>query len=102
MVVAAGVELSREGDASDENDDAEFFDAMEDSPAFITVTASGNIQHKWDFVFIKRNLRAGLDFIYCMLVSLRRSGSNQSMMSSGLPNDWTQNEDVGPQHNTFH
>uniref|UniRef100_A0A665URV7 Oxysterol-binding protein n=1 Tax=Echeneis naucrates TaxID=173247 RepID=A0A665URV7_ECHNA len=27
------------GDASDENDDAEFFDAMEDSPAFITVTA---------------------------------------------------------------
>uniref|UniRef100_A0AAZ1X9C9 Oxysterol-binding protein n=1 Tax=Oreochromis aureus TaxID=47969 RepID=A0AAZ1X9C9_OREAU len=32
-----------EGDASDENDEAEFFDAMEDSPAFITVTATGNI-----------------------------------------------------------
>uniref|UniRef100_A0A8C3A4S5 Oxysterol-binding protein n=1 Tax=Cyclopterus lumpus TaxID=8103 RepID=A0A8C3A4S5_CYCLU len=30
---------SQEGDASDENDEAEFFDAMEDSPAFITVTA---------------------------------------------------------------
>uniref|UniRef100_A0A665USX5 Oxysterol-binding protein n=1 Tax=Echeneis naucrates TaxID=173247 RepID=A0A665USX5_ECHNA len=38
---------SQEGDASDENDDAEFFDAMEDSPAFITVTASGNIQHNY-------------------------------------------------------
>ena len=45
-----GVERSQEGDASDENDEAEFFDAMEDSPAFITVTASGNIQHKWDSV----------------------------------------------------
>lgn len=40
-----GVERPEEGDASDENDDAEFFDAMEDSPAFITVT-TGNVQHK--------------------------------------------------------
>lgn len=40
------MERSQEGDESDENDEAEFFDAMEDSPAFITVTASGNIQHK--------------------------------------------------------
>ncbi|CAN9504905.1 unnamed protein product [Ophioblennius macclurei] len=62
-----GVELSQEGDASDENDEAEFFDAMEDSPAFITVTATGEIQHK-------------------------RSGSNQSMMSGIVPNDWTHNE----------
>lgn len=46
MLVAVGVERSQEGDASDENDEAEFFDAMEDSPAFITVTASGAIQHK--------------------------------------------------------
>uniref|UniRef100_A0A3Q4AZN9 Oxysterol-binding protein n=1 Tax=Mola mola TaxID=94237 RepID=A0A3Q4AZN9_MOLML len=36
----AGAELCDEGDASDENDEAEFFDAMEESPAFITVTAS--------------------------------------------------------------
>lgn len=43
-VSAAGVE---EGDASDENDEAEFFDAMEESPAFITVTTSGETQHKW-------------------------------------------------------
>uniref|UniRef100_A0A3Q1K2I0 PH domain-containing protein n=1 Tax=Anabas testudineus TaxID=64144 RepID=A0A3Q1K2I0_ANATE len=42
-----GVERSREGDASDENDEAEFFDAMEDSPAFITVTASGNIHFRF-------------------------------------------------------
>lgn len=55
VFVAVGVER-QEGDASDENDEAEFFDAMEDSPAFITVTASGNIQHKWDSV--KTNLRA--------------------------------------------
>lgn len=46
VFVAAGVERSQEGDVSDENDEAEFFDAMEDSPAFITVTATGNTQHK--------------------------------------------------------
>lgn len=55
MSVAVGAERSQEGDASDENDDAEFFDAMEDSPAFITVTASGNIQHKWDIISIQSN-----------------------------------------------
>ncbi|CAF99294.1 unnamed protein product, partial [Tetraodon nigroviridis] len=62
---SAGVERSQEGDDSDEND--EFFDAMEDSPAFITVTAGGNAQH-------------------------RRSGSNQSVMSGGTSHDWTHNE----------
>lgn len=46
VLAAVGVERSQEGDASDENDEAEFFDAMEDSPAFITVTATGNIEHK--------------------------------------------------------
>lgn len=46
VFVAVGVERSQEGDASDENDEAEFFDAMEDSHAFITVTTSGDIQHK--------------------------------------------------------
>jgi len=46
VFVATGVERSQEGDASDENEDAEFFDAMEDSPAFITVTANSTIQHK--------------------------------------------------------
>ncbi|XP_038149695.1 oxysterol-binding protein 2 [Cyprinodon tularosa] len=62
-----GVDRSQEGDTSDENEEAEFFDAMEDAPSFITVTATGNIQHK-------------------------RSGSNQSIMSGGVPNDWTHNE----------
>uniref|UniRef100_A0A4W5JS85 Oxysterol-binding protein n=1 Tax=Hucho hucho TaxID=62062 RepID=A0A4W5JS85_9TELE len=38
--------LTREGDASDENEDTEFFDAMEDSPAFITVTATDHTQHR--------------------------------------------------------
>uniref|UniRef100_A0A8C8H0H7 Oxysterol-binding protein n=1 Tax=Oncorhynchus tshawytscha TaxID=74940 RepID=A0A8C8H0H7_ONCTS len=37
---------TQEGDASDENEDTEFFDAMEDSPAFITVTASDHTQHR--------------------------------------------------------
>ncbi|KAJ7987190.1 hypothetical protein DPEC_G00336180 [Dallia pectoralis] len=61
-------ERTQEGDASDEDEDAEFFDAMEDSQAFITVTAAGPTQH-------------------------RRSGSNQSIMSGGLPkNDWSLND----------
>ncbi|KAJ0057172.1 hypothetical protein NL108_002109, partial [Boleophthalmus pectinirostris] len=64
----SGVERSQHGDDSDENEEAEFFDAMEDSPAFITVAATASIQHK-------------------------RSGSNQSM-SGGMPNDWTHNENV--------
>lgn len=33
-------------EASDEDEDTEYFDAMEDSPAFITVTATENIQHR--------------------------------------------------------
>uniref|UniRef100_A0A8C5HC07 Oxysterol-binding protein n=1 Tax=Gouania willdenowi TaxID=441366 RepID=A0A8C5HC07_GOUWI len=36
------LERSHEGDASDENDEAEFFDAMEDSPAFITDNSGKN------------------------------------------------------------
>lgn len=63
---AAGVEHSQEGDASDEND--EFFDAMEDSPAFITVTAGGNVQHRWDshrwLLEIHRHLAVDLKDFY--------------------------------------
>ena len=33
-------------EASDEDEDTEFFDAMEDSPAFITVRASEAPQHR--------------------------------------------------------
>ncbi|XP_071206495.1 oxysterol-binding protein 2-like isoform X2 [Salvelinus alpinus] len=63
-----GGERRREGDASDENEDTEFFDAMEDSPAFITVTATDHTQH-------------------------RRSASNQSIMSGRLPNnEWSHDE----------
>lgn len=47
-----GVERSQEGDASDETEEAEFFDAMEDSPAFITVTTTSDIQHKWETSFL--------------------------------------------------
>ncbi|KAL0965600.1 hypothetical protein UPYG_G00283410 [Umbra pygmaea] len=70
-----GGERTQEGDASDENEDTEFFDAMEDSPAFITVTASGHTQH-------------------------RRSGSNQSIVSGGLPgNDWSHDDNDSGSNN---
>ncbi|XP_029998709.1 oxysterol-binding protein 2 isoform X1 [Sphaeramia orbicularis] len=56
-------------EASDEDEDTEYFDAMEDSPAFITVTATENTQH-------------------------RRSQSNLSGASGGHPNDWNQDDHV--------
>uniref|UniRef100_A0A8C2CPT0 Oxysterol-binding protein n=1 Tax=Cyprinus carpio TaxID=7962 RepID=A0A8C2CPT0_CYPCA len=40
-----------EGESSEENEDIEFFDAMEDSPAFITVPADDHSQHR--FIYIK-------------------------------------------------
>lgn len=52
-------------EASDEDEDTEFFDAMEDSPAFITVTAPDGTQH-------------------------RRSQSSLSGASGGHSNDWSQ------------
>ncbi|TTP11300.1 Oxysterol-binding protein 2 [Bagarius yarrelli] len=57
-------ERTRKEEASDEDEDTEFFDAMEDSPAFITVTAADVSQH-------------------------RRSQSNLSGASGGQPSDWT-------------
>lgn len=41
-----GSERLHKEEASDEDEDTEFFDAMEDSPAFITVTATENTQHR--------------------------------------------------------
>uniref|UniRef100_A0A3Q3DCJ9 Oxysterol-binding protein n=1 Tax=Hippocampus comes TaxID=109280 RepID=A0A3Q3DCJ9_HIPCM len=41
-----GSERPLKGEASDEDEDTEYFDAMEDSPAFITVTATDNTQHR--------------------------------------------------------
>uniref|UniRef100_A0A4W5NJJ8 Oxysterol-binding protein n=1 Tax=Hucho hucho TaxID=62062 RepID=A0A4W5NJJ8_9TELE len=41
-----GSERPQKGEASDEDEDTEYFDAMEDSPAFITVTATENTQHR--------------------------------------------------------
>ncbi|XP_068166532.1 oxysterol-binding protein 2 isoform X2 [Antennarius striatus] len=58
-------------EASDEDEDTEYFDAMEDSTAFITVTATENIQH-------------------------RRSQSNLSGASGGQPNDWNQDNHMSP------
>ncbi|XP_030625250.1 oxysterol-binding protein 2 isoform X2 [Chanos chanos] len=68
-------EGQQEEDTSDENEDIEFFDAMEDSPAFITVTATDSSHH-------------------------RLSGSSQSIMSGGLPGDWSQesNDSSGSNH----
>lgn len=41
-----GSERPHKEEASDEDEETEFFDAMEDSPAFITVTATENTQHR--------------------------------------------------------
>lgn len=43
---SGGSERPQKGEASDEDEDTEYFDAMEDSPAFITVTATENTQHR--------------------------------------------------------
>lgn len=42
----AGSERLQKEEASDEDEDTEFFDAMEDSPAFITVTTAESSQHR--------------------------------------------------------
>uniref|UniRef100_H3DEJ2 Oxysterol-binding protein n=1 Tax=Tetraodon nigroviridis TaxID=99883 RepID=H3DEJ2_TETNG len=65
-----GSERLHKEEASDEDEDTEFFDAMEDSPAFITVTATENTQH-------------------------RRSQSNLSGASGGQPSDWNQDDHSG-------
>ncbi|XP_043967698.1 oxysterol-binding protein 2 isoform X2 [Gambusia affinis] len=58
-------------DASDEDEDTEYFDAMDDSTAFITVTASENTQYK-------------------------RSQSNLSGASGGQASDWNQEDHMSP------
>ncbi|KAK1792211.1 hypothetical protein P4O66_012167 [Electrophorus voltai] len=62
------VQSSKE-DPSDEDEGTEYFDAMEDSPAFITVTATEPSQH-------------------------RHSQSNLSGASSGQPSDWNLDDHV--------
>nr|XP_015828517.2 oxysterol-binding protein 2 isoform X1 [Nothobranchius furzeri] len=69
-----GSERVRKEEASDEDEDTEYFDAMEDSPAFITVTASESAQH-------------------------RRSQSNLSGASGGQASDWNQDDSMSPSCN---
>ncbi|XP_061585152.1 oxysterol-binding protein 2 isoform X2 [Cololabis saira] len=69
-----GGERSKKEEASDEDEDTEYFDAMEDSPAFITVTASESTQH-------------------------RRSQSNLSGASGGQASDWNQDDHMSPSYN---
>lgn len=45
-VLNEGSERPRKEEASDEDEDTEYFDAMEDAPAFITVTATESTQHR--------------------------------------------------------
>ncbi|XP_056888506.1 oxysterol-binding protein 2 isoform X2 [Takifugu flavidus] len=66
-----GSERLHKEEASDED---EFFDAMEDSPAFITVTATENTQR-------------------------RRSQSNLSGASGGQLSDWNQDDHMSPSCN---
>ncbi|KAM9625439.1 oxysterol-binding protein 2 isoform 3-T3 [Morphnus guianensis] len=65
---AKGSVQSAKGEASDEDEETEYFDAMEDAPAFITVTADP--KHH------------------------RRSGSNLSGASEGHPEDWNLEDSV--------
>ncbi|XP_054629198.1 oxysterol-binding protein 2 isoform X2 [Dunckerocampus dactyliophorus] len=69
-----GSERPLKEDASDEDEDTEYFDAMEDSPAFITVTATDNTQH-------------------------RRSQSSLSGASGGNSYDWNQDDHISPSCN---
>nr|XP_057926515.1 oxysterol-binding protein 2 isoform X2 [Doryrhamphus excisus] len=69
-----GSERPLKEDASDEDEDTEYFDAMEDSPAFITVTATDNTQH-------------------------RRSQSSLSGASGGNSYDWNQDDHISPNCN---
>lgn len=68
-------ERQRKEEASDD-EDTEYFDAMEDSPAFITVTATDPSQH-------------------------RRSQSNLSGASGGHPNEWNQEDNCSVSSNDF-
>ncbi|XP_037115932.1 oxysterol-binding protein 2 isoform X2 [Syngnathus acus] len=69
-----GRERPLKGEASDEDEDTEYFDAMEDSPAFITVTATDNTQH-------------------------RRSQTSLSGASGGNSYDWNQDDHMSPSYN---
>ncbi|RXN32050.1 oxysterol-binding 2-like isoform X1 [Labeo rohita] len=69
-------ERPRKEEASDEDEDTEYFDAMEDSPAFITVTATDPSQH-------------------------RRSQSNLSGASGGQPSDWNQEDNCSVSSNDY-
>lgn len=50
-----GSERTPEGESSEENDDIEFFDAMEDSQAFITVPVNDQLQHR--FIYTSSSFR---------------------------------------------
>ncbi|KAM9446469.1 oxysterol-binding protein 2 isoform 2-T2 [Clarias gariepinus] len=67
-------ERSHKEEASDEDENTEYFDAMEDSPAFITVPATDASQH-------------------------RRSQSNLSGASGGQPSDWNLEQHSSPSCN---
>ncbi|XP_016321613.1 oxysterol-binding protein 2-like isoform X2 [Sinocyclocheilus anshuiensis] len=69
-------ERPRKEEASGEDEDTEYFDAMEDSPAFITVTATDPSQH-------------------------RRSQSNLNGASGGQPSNWNQEDNCSVSSNDF-
>ncbi|XP_061624407.1 oxysterol-binding protein 2 isoform X1 [Phyllopteryx taeniolatus] len=69
-----GSERPLKGEASDEDEETEYFDAMEDSPAFITVTATDNTQR-------------------------RRSQSSLSGASGANSYDWNQDDHMSPSYN---
>ncbi|TRY81951.1 hypothetical protein DNTS_013398, partial [Danionella cerebrum] len=72
----SGVSERASKEEASDDEDTEYFDAMEDSPAFITVTATDPSQH-------------------------RRSQSNLSAASGGHPSDWNQDDCCSVSSNDF-
>lgn len=80
-----GSERLHKEEASDEDEDTEFFDAMEDSPAFITVTATENTQHRsvapTDSVNLRRVRRADVTLANVLVHVVYSQWSGLSLIS---------------------
>lgn len=82
--------VSGKADASDEDDDNEFFDAMEEPAEFITVPADPKY-HRYKLIFsiVRRFFFLHMCFVLYLTLILfyRRSGSNISGISSETGTD---------------
>lgn len=104
--VPAGSVQSAKGEASDEDEETEYFDAMEDAPAFITVTADPK-HHRYhplpawgcgkgwvELLFLQQPLPPGHSVGMSSKTSL--ASVQRSILPPLLLNSWSKAED-GPQ-----